>query len=629
MKASRGVTLPRVFGVLLALYLLLEFAFHANGWADLVFIALAVVGAILAYRLARKSIWSLRNRLYVTWFFIGVVPILLILALAATGTWIVCGQVAAHLVNSELDRRAASIATPALILSQASAADRALATEQMGRLLAERMPGVQVVVSGAQTLHYPPESTLEPPAAGWKNYTGCVLRNGRYYSAAIVTTNGTTVAALAPITPDVLGSIVPGIGASRIGMEGPFAGVVPPAADGWGKLDFQAPWLSVDALPVARWDDPSDTRKKTLVVITRPSAVLSTVFGTGLDWAQAVTLIFVILLLALLAVQLISWVIGVSLTRTVTKAVQGMYQGTERIAQGDFSWRIPVKGSDQLAELGTSFNNMTAQIENLVVIAKEKERLQSEVQIAGEVQNQLFPRSAPSMRTIELVGVCQAARMVSGDYYDYLSLPDGNLALAIGDVAGKGISAALLMASIQSIMRTQLAEGLARSAAAGNGQSAVHFSTSAIVAQLNRQLYANTSPEKYATFFFGLYDEQTRMLNYTNAGHLQPLLLHGGESKLLEVTGTVVGAFPVIRYEEQSVKVDAGDLLVAYTDGITEPENAYGQEFGIERLTDTALRWQSSEPIEIVARIMEAVKQWSTAPELPDDMTVMIARGLA
>ena len=106
------------------------------------------------------------------------------------------------------------------------------------------------------------------------------------------------------------------------------------------------------------------------------------------------------------------------------------------------------------------------------------------------------PGSQRGFTLIELVGVCQAARMVSGDYYDYLCLPDGNLALAIGDVAGKGISAALLMASIQSIMRTQLAAGLARSAAAGNGQSTSHLSTSNMVAQLNRQLYANTAPEK-------------------------------------------------------------------------------------------------------------------------------------
>jgi len=322
-------------------------------------------------------------------------------------------------------------------------------------------------------------------------------------------------------------------------------------------------------------------------------------------------------------------VIGVSLTRSMTSAVHGLYEGTLRVAKGDFGWRIPVKGTDQLGDLGRSFNNMAGQIEKLVLVAKEKERLQSEIEIAGEVQNQLFPRSAPSLRTIELVGICQPARMVSGDYYDYLCLPDGNLALAIGDVAGKGISAALLMASIQSIMRTQIAAGLPLSAAVGNGHAVSRFSTSSTVAQLNRQLYASTAPEKYATFFFGVYDENSRILTYTNAGHLQPLLLRRGEVKLLEVTGTVVGAFPAIVYEEQTVGILPDDLLIAYTDGITEPENAYGEEFGAERLAETAFRHQNSEPKEIVARIMEAVKHWSTAPELPDDMTVLIARGLA
>jgi sigma-B regulation protein RsbU (phosphoserine phosphatase) len=356
---------------------------------------------------------------------------------------------------------------------------------------------------------------------------------------------------------------------------------------------------------------------------------LTTIFNNGIDTAQNVTIFFVIVLWLLLLGELVSLVIGISLTRTITQAVHGLYQGTSQIAKGDFAWRIPVKGSDQLAELGRSFNNMTTQIENLVIIAKEKERLQSEVEIAGEVQNQLFPRSAPAMRTIELIGVCQAARMVSGDYYDYLCLPDGNLALAIGDVAGKGISAALLMASIQSIMRTQLAAGLARSAAAGNGRTGAHISTSSMVAQLNRQLYASTAPEKYATFFFGVYDEFSRILTYTNAGHLQPLLLRGGRSQMLDVTGTVVGLFPVINYEEQTVEIHPGDLLIAYTDGITEPENAYGEEFGVDRLTETVLRYQNTEPKEVVARIMEAVANWSTASELPDDMTVVLARGLA
>jgi sigma-B regulation protein RsbU (phosphoserine phosphatase) len=272
---------------------------------------------------------------------------------------------------------------------------------------------------------------------------------------------------------------------------------------------------------------------------------------------------------------------------------------------------------------------MSEQLEKLVAVAKEKERLQSELAIASEVQNQLFPRSTPAMRTIELTGSCEPARSVSGDYYDYLLLPNGNLAIAVGDVAGKGISAALLMASIQSIMRTQLAQGIPMAAAAGTGRSVSGYSTAGMVAQLNRQLYANTSPEKYATFFFGIYDENSRMLTYTNAGHLPPLLVCGGKVSPLEVTGTVVGLFPSLTYQEQTVKICADDMLIAYTDGITEPENAYGEEYGADRLAETVLRYRNAEPAEIVAKVMESVKHWSGAPELPDDMTVVIAKGIA
>ena len=337
---------------------------------------------------------------------------------------------------------------------------------------------------------------------------------------------------------------------------------------------------------------------------------------------------FIIIASLLLVTELISLVIGISLTRTITGTVHELYLGTRKIAEGDFSYRIPVRGKDQLAALGGSFNNMSAQIEQLVVIAKEKERMESELEIAREVQNQLFPRTPPTMRTVKLTGLCRPARSCSGDYYDYLCLPDGNLALAIGDVAGKGISAALLMASIQSIMRTQLAAGLPLSAAAGSGAVRGHHSTTGIVAQLNKQLYANTSLEKYATFFFGLYEENSRLLTYTNAGHLPPLLIHRGEFRPLEVTGTVVGAFPMMTYGEETVQLESGDLLVAYTDGITEPENAYGQEFGEQRLGETILRLQDSEPDEIAAKVMEAVCEWSSAPELPDDMTIVIAQGI-
>jgi sigma-B regulation protein RsbU (phosphoserine phosphatase) len=291
-----------------------------------------------------------------------------------------------------------------------------------------------------------------------------------------------------------------------------------------------------------------------------------------------------------------------------------------------------VEGNDQLAELGRSFNGMTENLERLIVIEKEQERLKSEIAIAREVQSQLFPRSAPEMRTLELTGVCHPARMVSGDYYDFVQLRDANVALAIGDVAGKGISAALLMAALQSIMRTQLTAGIPAHAAAapggGKGGGRARFSASDLVSELNRQVYANTSPEKYATFYFGLYDDDNRTLTYTNAGHLPPILMRDGAAQHLEVTGTVVGAFPLAVYEEKSIELRRGDLLVAFTDGIVEPENEYGEPFGEERLVDLLAKYGQCESKEIIARIMETVEQWTGSSELFDDMTLLLARGV-
>jgi sigma-B regulation protein RsbU (phosphoserine phosphatase) len=618
----------RLFVALLALYVVLEWILKAEGLATFFAFVLVIVGLILAVRLIRhvirKSIWRLRYRLIVTYVFIGVVPIVLILILAVLGTWIVVGQVAVYLVSSELERRAAVLTDPVHIISQAKPSARAATIQQIGDSLAARMPGLQIAVSGAPAIHYPAGNTVPEMEDGWKDFTGYITRDRHFYSASVARSDSTTVIAMAPITKEVLENTVPGIGALTLMTQ--FAGKVPRPYNDLKWLDFPIPWYS--SISYTDWKHPTDSGSVILSIETRPSAVLGAVFGQGFESGKLALIFFVVVASMLLCVWLVSIVIGLSLTRTITAAVHRLYEGTLQIAKGNFSWRIPVNGNDQLADLGRSFNNMATQIENLVVIAREKERLQSEVEIASEVQNQLFPRTPPVMQTIELVGICHPARMVSGDYYDYLRLPDGNLAVAIGDVAGKGISAALLMASIQSIIRTQLAAGMPLAAAAANGHAGAHFSTSSIVAQLNRQLYASTAPEKYATFFFGAYDERSRIMTYTNAGHLPPLLLRAGGVTLLEVTGTVVGAFPSIVYEEQTVELRANDLLIAYTDGITEPENAYGEEFGSDRLAETALRYQNREPKEIVAKIMEAVTHWSTAPELPDDMTVVIARGL-
>jgi sigma-B regulation protein RsbU (phosphoserine phosphatase) len=258
-----------------------------------------------------------------------------------------------------------------------------------------------------------------------------------------------------------------------------------------------------------------------------------------------------------------------------------------------------------------------------MAVEKEKERLQTELEIAREVQAQLYPKEAPPICGLKLTVRCDPARMVSGDYYDYQDIGGGKLAFAIGDVAGKGISAALLMATLQAALRAQITSYQP----VENGNSHTRsLDAATLVSVLNKQIYAHTSPEKYATFFFGLFDEPSRTLTYTNAGHLSPLLFHNEEVQTLNSNGTVVGAFPWAQYDESCLSMTPGDLLVCYTDGITEPENAYGEMFGEARLIELVQKYRHREDHEIVALILEAVRSWTGTPELHDDMTLLLAR---
>jgi sigma-B regulation protein RsbU (phosphoserine phosphatase) len=182
------------------------------------------------------------------------------------------------------------------------------------------------------------------------------------------------------------------------------------------------------------------------------------------------------------------------------------------------------------------------------------------------------------------------------------------------------------MATVQSCFRTQINSCVEAAAAGGNGSTRISVSPSGIVSQLNRQLFAFTTPEKYATFFFGLYEDRTGTFTYTNAGHLPPILIRGGEPQLLEVNGMVVGAFPFAAYGESSVILQPGDLLVFYTDGITEPQNEYGEMFGENRMIETIDRQASLESDAIIASVLESVERWTGSPELQDDQTLIIAR---
>jgi sigma-B regulation protein RsbU (phosphoserine phosphatase) len=644
------------YALLASLLIGLAGRFALGGTAEFLGFSLAIVCGLIsatrwAYRATRRAIWRLRNRLIVVYLFIAFVPLLLMLVLLELGAWALTGQIGAYLLNSEMERRLDALRRTAEVISRVPPQLRGDVIQRAGALLRERFPGVEIVVQGAEgaLARFPAGSRSGMPPAGHADGAGLLAKEGVFHLWAHAGGPRSEVAVMAPVTRGFLAGLVseigdvilmhvPAPGGRRAGNirlhralqgEPPVeAGGVPPA-----RNVFDLPVFNAVTMPLAIWEEPGATDESaTLGVRSRISRILGLLvtLRTGREQPLIFNL-FVGAAVVFLLVQLVSIKIGLNLTRTITSAVNGLYDGTERVKAGDLTHRIEVRGNDQLAELTRSFNGMTENLRRLLAGEKERQRLQAELEIAREVQSQLHPKPIEGLGSLRLTSVCSAARMVSGDYFDYQKMGETCLALALGDVAGKGISAALLMASLQSAMRSQLRHCLelaAAAAAGGGGAAAAQVSTSRLISNLNQQLYASTAPEKYATFFFGLYDEPARVLTYTNAGHLPPILVRGGEAATLNTNGMVVGAFPFARYGESQLHLLPGDLLLCYTDGVTEPENEYGEQFGEERLTALLLEHAHRDGAEIASRIVDAVMRWTASAELQDDMTMLLARKL-
>jgi sigma-B regulation protein RsbU (phosphoserine phosphatase) len=255
---------------------------------------------------------------------------------------------------------------------------------------------------------------------------------------------------------------------------------------------------------------------------------------------------------------------------------------------------------------------ISALVHSLASEAARRERIDREIEIAREVQERLFPQQLPSLPGHSIHGECRPAQGVGGDYYDVLSLEDGTLGLAIGDVSGKGISAALLMASLRASLRGMTMDGPADLAL--------------LMTRVNRLVYESSATNRYATFFFSIYEPPTRLLRYVNAGHNPPYVLRGNEIHALEGGGPVIGLLPEALFEECRLYLEPGDLLLAYTDGISEALNVQDQEWGEERMV-AAARTKLPENASTILRhiVTEADRFAATAPQ-HDDMTLLLMK---
>jgi serine phosphatase RsbU (regulator of sigma subunit)/catechol 2,3-dioxygenase-like lactoylglutathione lyase family enzyme len=239
-------------------------------------------------------------------------------------------------------------------------------------------------------------------------------------------------------------------------------------------------------------------------------------------------------------------------------------------------------------------------------------RIAHEMEIARQVQARLFPQKFPPCVTLEYAGICVQARQVGGDYYDFLSLGPKRLGLVIGDVAGKGMAAALLMANLQAHLRSQCASAWVHS--------------EKLLRSVNQLFYENTVPSAYATLFFAEYDDETQVLRYVNCGHLSGLLLrHDDSLERLESTCTVLGLFTDWDCSTAECHLCVGDTLALYTDGATESFNAAGDEFGEQGVFSALERHRNLSPAEMARRILADVQHFGSH-EQHDDITLIVAK---
>ncbi|MGP0095591.1 MAG: SpoIIE family protein phosphatase [Terriglobales bacterium] len=642
-----------------------------TGWIIFLSVLAIVLLAVMAVRWMRSQVlWRLRNRLIVTYIFIGVIPIFLVVMISLIALYFFAGQFASFVITSDTashlgNMEAANRAIAHNLATQIAAGGK-LDAEMLTRVRSRRPEWSRREVCAwhrnePQSYCAGPEGAtgFDSPSFITGDFRDMVSDHGKLYlrtaTVPAADPDGLRVILSEPLDRDLVARMAGGLGRTAVygTSDNPTERSTSAAKPEEGKAQEQS--FSVGTVPAARnvldhevtlriplpvVDWATGTRQPVGAIAevdTRYSMLYATLFGAREDYARGLETILGLIALVFAVVLLLALVVGRKLTQSITSAVDQLYEGTQYVNRADFGHRITVQSHDQLATLANSFNSMTTSIEKLVQEQKEKQRLEGELAIAQEVQAQLYPKMITQLDTLEVHGFCRPARTVSGDYYDFLALNSDKLMLAVGDISGKGISAALLMATIHSAVRAYSIEDVPvlRESVAVSGGSALMLasesrgadaSPATLLGLLNHQLYESTPAAKYATLFLGIYDGGSRRFTYANGGHLCPILISDdGSPQLLSCGGTVVGLFDNLSFPEATVQLNPGDLLVAYSDGVTEPENEFG-EFGEERLIQL-VRANRHLPLERITEIViAAVADWIGENEQPDDVTLVLAR---
>jgi serine phosphatase RsbU (regulator of sigma subunit) len=368
---------------------------------------------------------------------------------------------------------------------------------------------------------------------------------------------------------------------------------------------------------VIAWDTGTPRRNRRLFsAISNPWSNLGHFYLGGSTSSRIMRVIFsfiVTLTMLMMIVYFFAAAFAAVLIFSISRAVNRIEKGTKAVERGDFTYRIRMKPQNQLGEMAMSFDRMTESIVTLLSSVAEKERLQSEIEIAASIQRNLLPKEGPQFRGVSFSAHFEPTASIGGDYYDVFNLDKSRLAVAIGDVSGHGLSTGLVMAMVKAAITTLVEEGA---------------DERSLFQRLNELVYRSTERRAFMTLAFTIFDLEHKKIRHTNAGHLYPYLLRssGGAPISIESPSLPLGVRSEMMTQTAEIDLEDGDAVVYLSDGIVEAQDAEGDPFGFDQLEMLLERQQDRSPAAIRDMILDAVARHSGSRPADDDRTVMVLR---
>jgi serine phosphatase RsbU (regulator of sigma subunit) len=644
-------------------------------------LAVAAGGAYFVFRLVilaqRRLLWRVRRKLILSYIFVGVVPAALIVLFFLLTGFLLFYNLSSYLVQSRLraiaDQGRFIAQSTALEIQRAGGRDVAAIIARRQTTASEQFPGISIAVvpanrtctdgvatdlaidpSNAKVAAAGPWSHVTPPqqlpswvpCAGFGGvlaYTdrtvsavpeqhvhllvrGVAFPDASHSGYAVIVDllvddavrrqlrdeTGVDVKGATAIDPT---TTMPGRPLTGLGDHE----VVPAESAPQGSLLQSVP----SPMEYYDWNTGSVGLLRMRSAISIPDLYdrISAAEGRlGRRFGQGLLVILFVIGALFLIIQVIAALAGFSLAKSITGSVHELFTGTERVRQGDFTHKIAVRSNDQLGELATSFNQMTASIEDLLREAAEKKRLEEELRIAHEIQMSLLPQGPLRMRGVSVTALCVPAREVGGDYYDLLPLDDHRLGVLIADVSGKGTSAALYMAELKGLVLSL---------------SRIHESPRDLLVHANRLIAEHLDARSFITMTYAVLDLQKGTMTYARAGHT-PLIYvpgaPGSHAQILVPDGLVLGLkidngelFERL-LQEETIDLRAGDLFVLFTDGISEAMNARDDCFGEGRLGQLVERHARLASDELRERVLREISAFVGDAPQHDDMTMILLK---